>query len=635
MKRHGWKWAVIVGVSMAACGVEVAGRVDDNQESAGGSKQAEAWASQDDPSLFSGTLEYRFAQLPTSGQAANVPWAGSYWPTYEDNINYKWAGPGTDSAPKKYEKAFGGSNVEDAVSRYHGIESVSKTCTNDSTCNSAMGEVCAKREGHTDGRCVATWWGICHAWTPAAILLPEPRLPVTRNGVTFQVQDLKALASLVHNSTQTKFVSLRCNKVNGVDGGIRHDQYGRIVDGDRECRDTNAGTYHVLLANYLGLMRQAFAEDRIGSFEVWNQPLRSYRIVSQRTVTATEANALVGGQGATYSYNPAAVQFVSVRLEVKYIGESSASTGYIGTAIDRYTHSDVYDYVLELDAAGKIIGGEWVGSSKDAHPDFLWLPLGVAAPSVAGGAIRYDVVKSLVLESAGQTGPSDGGVGQVVEVREAATLTQGEWRHFGPYATSAGTISVTMTGTGDADLYTRMNGQPSLNLYDCRPYGNDANENCLSQGPGGLYVSVHGYSVSNVSLVIRYSGVRATDGGVPLDAGTGSVDAGSGAVDAGTGSADAGVTHLNVSDSVGLQQLKVYTVPVTQGRRIVVRTQAANDVDVYVKLNGTPTLTSYDTRAFTSSGNEQLSFLPSVSGVLSIGVYGYAASPFNLTTADN
>ena len=308
----------------------------------------------------------------------------------------------------------------------------------------------------------------------------------------------------MHNPTTTKFVSLRCNKHYSTPdgGGIKLDAYGRPVEADRECRDTNAGTYHVLLANYLGLMKQSFAEDRTSSYEVWNQPLRSFKVTSQTEVTAEQANALIGvamtDGGAplsTYRFNALAARFIQVRAEVKYISESSAEDGYTAPHIDVYTRTDRYEYVLELDAAGRILGGEWVGASKQNHPDFLWLPIS-AGGSVAGGAIKYDEVKSMVLESAGQGAVT----GSSVEVNETTSLAQGEWKHFGPFTTAAGTIAVTLTGTGDADLYVKLNGQPSLNLYDCRPYAGTANENCQLQGPGALYVSVHGYSAATVQL---------------------------------------------------------------------------------------------------------------------------------------
>ncbi|MDP1825664.1 MAG: pre-peptidase C-terminal domain-containing protein [Archangium sp.] len=680
---------VVVMLALAGCGGQVALISGEELETPETVKSEEAWSAQDNPSLFTTNLELRFDALPLQGEASNIPWAGSYWPTYEDNINYRWAGPNSDSASLKYQKAFGGTNVEDAVSRFHGIESVSKTCREATECDSFLGETCAKRPGKDEGRCVATWWGICHAWTPAAILFPEPKRPVTRNGVTFEVQDLKGLASLVHNSTTTKFVSLRCNKHSSMPdgGGIKLDAYGRPVEADRECRDTNAGTYHVLLGNYLGLMKQSFAEDRTADYEVWNQPLRGYKVTSQKEVTSEEANRLIGVTAtdggaplSSYRFNPLAARFIQVKAEVKYISESSAEDGYTAPNINLYTRTDRYEYVLELDATGRIIGGEWVGSSKQHHPDFLWLPIR-ASGSVAGGAIKYDEVKAMVLESAGQGAL----VGAALEVNESATLAKGEWRHFGPFTAAAGAITVALTGTGDADLYVKLNGQPSLNLYDCRPYAGTANENCTAEGPGALYVSVHGYSAATVQLKVKYVGLAATDGGVRVDAGV-AVDAGvrtdagvvvdggvrpdggvvvdggvrpdAGVVADGGVRPDAGVTtdagvmvdggvrpdagvvtdggvaHLSVNGSVALGELKLFSLPVTAGRLVVIRSVAAADVDLYLKLGAPPTTTSYVARAYTSSGNETLRFTPTSSGVLYIGVHGYRASTFSMTTAD-
>ena len=106
-------------------------------------------------------------------------------------------------------------------------------CTTDSQCNAQIGESCAKRPGQTNGRCIPTWWGICHAWTPAAILLPEPKHAVTYNGVEFKIQDIKALLTLVHDRTVTKFVSLRCDSLHS-EQEINFDKYGRPSGGTSE-----------------------------------------------------------------------------------------------------------------------------------------------------------------------------------------------------------------------------------------------------------------------------------------------------------------------------------------------------------------------------------------------------------------
>lgn len=40
-------------------------------------------------------------------------------------------------------------------------------------------------------------------------------------------------------------------------------------------------------------------------------------------------------------------------------------------SIDSYTRSRSYHFVLELDAEGMILGGEWISTNQ---PDFLWAP---------------------------------------------------------------------------------------------------------------------------------------------------------------------------------------------------------------------------------------------------------------------
>ena len=503
------------------------------------------------------------------------------------------------------------------------------------------------------------------------------------------------------------------------ESAITYDGYGRPTGDDVECKDTNPGTYHVILTNYLGLRGQAFAEDRTFDYEVWNQPIRGYRITQQKLVTAQEANKLVGvtGGGAmnnqtfsktamaagswhhqpaytvlpgttvriettstkdvdlyvkvgaqptdaaydcrpydgsgneicevaipagqtklfvsvnayegpadvqvkvaipttttgvptTYQFNSAAAKLYHVKLEVDYITESPGSTdGNLASRINEFTRTDRYEYVLEVDAAGKINGGEWVGASKKNHPDFLWLPTGRGTGSVAGGAINYAQVKSLLEESVAGPGGTTGGT-QVLK-EESATLAQGTWKHFGPYTEVASGFSAVMTGTGDADLYVRKGSQPTDAAYDCRPYGGDSNESCTPAGAGPWYVSVYDYSASNVKVAVRYTKAGGT---TPTPTPT---------------------THLAINGNVGLNAIVTYSIPVVAGKKIVIRTEAAADVDLYIKMNLVPTVNGYDQRGYTDSGNETLTVVPGANGTLHIAVHGYRASAFRLTTADN
>jgi hypothetical protein len=703
---------------------------EDNTEEPDRAEAKAVWGSRDDPSLFDNDLEYRLTALPQSATLETPPWASSYWPVYEDSINYRWNGSSSKSPAAKYGEAFGVANIEDRVSSTHGIDARSNrtACTTTSQCDSSKGESCAKRQGEDAGYCIPTWWGICHAWAPAALLTPEPEHAVTRNGVEFKVNDIKALLTLAYNQTDVRFVSLRCNE---DEDDIDYDDYDRPTGDDTECADTNPGTYHVLLANYFGLRGIGFVEDRTFDAEVWNQPIRGYRVTKMEQVSTSRANELVGvdpvvdatdsvvattqfagsltanqwhhesaidvtgadtfsvimtgtsdadlyvrfgsrptssqydcrpwlngsdeqcslnvPSGATrvfvsvagysgtssfnanttvttggtdasggYRFNAAdGLALYDVALQVDYITESSPHTdGNLANNIDQYTNTDYYTYVLEVDSDGKVVGGEWTGASKTAHPDFLWLPTArTDGQRIAGGAIQWHLVKELLDAS---VSPDTGGGDLTVEtVDNNDTVVRDQWKHYGPFDASAGTITAEMTGTNDADLYLRMGSQPTTSSYDCRPYRNGSVETCTAEGPGMVYVSVRGYATtSNFDLTVSFY-------------------VGEGDTTAPTPDPDPTTDHLNESGSVNQGQGIAYSVPVFAGKPIVIRTVAPNDVDLYVKFGSAPTTSSYDQRGYTVSGNETIEVTPTSSGTLYLMVQGYAASSYTLTTSDN
>ncbi|HEY5928113.1 MAG TPA: pre-peptidase C-terminal domain-containing protein [Kofleriaceae bacterium] len=705
----------------------VAGCVDSGEDKpdvsdvkGGPDGKAEAWGSSDNPAMFNSNLEYRVAELPRNGQATNIPWAGNYWPVYQDSINYKWAGATSKSPSQKYAQAFNVTGVEDGVSRYHGIDAHSSrtACTADSNCNSAMGESCSKREGQTSGRCIPTWWGICHAWAPVAILLPEPKKAVTHNGVEFKVQDIKALLTLAFDRTETKFVSLRCDGVDSQNE-ISFDKYGRPTGASASCKDTNPGTFHVLMTNYLGKQGESFVYDRTWDGEVWNQPLRGYRITAMDEVTALEANKLVGvvaeggttvdrngnvaggawtqvgtfpvtpgqsftvamtgtgdpdmfvkfgaqptessydcrpyetgpaetctltvptgqtqafiavnGYGSTastfalkvttggsipttYVFNPNAAKLYKTHMDVDYISESAAGTdGHLGSTIDRYTHMDRYDYILEVDAAGKIVGGEWIGTSKKQHPDFVWLPIRSTVTTVAGGKISYANVKMIYdLSMQGEGG--GGGGGTVRDITETGAVVKAAWKQYGPFNVAANTtFTATMTGDNDADLYVRKTAAPTAAAYDCRPYRDGSSESCSIVGPATVYVGVNGYAASSsFSLNIKYTEGGGTTPPTPPPV----------------------FAHLMKTGSVTQGEMKLFQLPMPAGKKVVIRTTSTTDVDLYIQFGGAPTTAAYINRGYTSSGNETVSFTATSNGVLHVGVHGYAAGSFSLNTAD-
>ncbi len=252
--------------------------------------QPERWSPQDNPAGFLGRVELKLEALPMEGQAAQTPWPGSYWPTYQDSINQRWDGDQSEPASVKYERAFGGQGLEDAVSRALGIDSQAwaQACKDGSDCKS--GDTCAKRFGKDEGYCIPTWFGLCHGWAPAAILELEPKKDVTVNGVIFKVNDIKALISLMYNRTRTAFLSTRC-ELSERDHKIVYDAHGRPYDS--ACRDTNPGTFHAVLGTLLGQQQRTFIGDLTLDYQVWNFPLRSYQVREKRAISIEEANALL------------------------------------------------------------------------------------------------------------------------------------------------------------------------------------------------------------------------------------------------------------------------------------------------------------------------------------------------------
>ncbi|RLN90123.1 hypothetical protein BBJ28_00010118 [Nothophytophthora sp. Chile5] len=284
---------------------------------------------------------------------------------------------GEPSASEKYATAFGldATAFMTTISESTGIlseKSSRSSCSSDSDCSSLNdGSACAIRTGEQQGYCIPTWFGICHAWAPAALLEPEPRCAVEKNGVTFQPMDIKALLSEVYDGANlsTVFTGVRFY---GSDSDATTDQYGRYTDSSR--RDIGPGFLHVALTNVLGRFNSSVVVDVTGGVEVWNQPVYSYEVLTQTELTPTEAATQYYGQ-SMYSFNSAAERIMYTETSITWMVEAYEDDGLVASGkAESYTKSDTYTYLLELDNDYNILGGEWVGDSNADHPDFLWLP---------------------------------------------------------------------------------------------------------------------------------------------------------------------------------------------------------------------------------------------------------------------
>ena len=194
------------------------------------------------------------------------------------------------------------------------------------------------------------WAGYRHGWTSAAIHFEEPK-PVTllsADGIEipFGSADIKALLTYFQGEvvrsrytkdqipfmTETKVIGSVC----GSGWATRAD-----------CYDANPGSFHIVMANFLQ-RGQAFGIDADNHREKWNQPVHTFY--------TEELARMEPSDGAS----PEAVSQVVVQSAVTYTQEIHATwDAVLGTE----QHADTtkhYIYSLELDAAGNIVGGQWM-----------------------------------------------------------------------------------------------------------------------------------------------------------------------------------------------------------------------------------------------------------------------------------
>ncbi len=113
--------------------------------------------------------------------------------------------------------------------------------------------------------------------------------------------------------------------------------------------------------------------------EVWNQPIAGYTFYysNYRYLTYDYIHA---APGTSY--------LIDVDLELRYIVETAPSRYQVLP----YIKTKRMKYTLELNAAGYIIGGEWL---SDARPDFLWSLR--RKPSLKDdGGLDYEKIKYLI-----------------------------------------------------------------------------------------------------------------------------------------------------------------------------------------------------------------------------------------------
>jgi len=121
---------------------------------------------------------------------------------------------------------------------------------------------------------------------------------------------------------------------------------------DSTYRDIHPHYFHYLLQAYVKNRGQAMVAEIDPGFSVNNHPL--------------------------YKYESTSIYYASQRkyavTTVVYYTDYGLQYNSVGTNVKKQT----YTYDLICDAEGRIQSGEWTGSSLYNHPDFIWIPTGLA-----------------------------------------------------------------------------------------------------------------------------------------------------------------------------------------------------------------------------------------------------------------
>ncbi len=322
-----------------------------------------------------------FDDLPASASLADnrYSWSETYWPSNKGGIAYRWSHP--DPQPFKYrllkkEELKTMSSAQIGQLSPAELYDIAQGDYNYTLTRRVLGKFSTRD----------LWWeGICHGWAQASANYPEPSPVVVTNKdgikVPFGSSDVKALLAgheAWNYGGTFGFVGKRC-RVRGKVPGEEDVRDGQIPTPTEEqynspdCRDVNAGAFHVVLTNLIGIHSRSFVADIDRLNDVWNQPVYGYASSLKNEESVSPDHRMQGIErrvrvATIFTYGEE-LKFWTPELESQGHRNFVSKLPVTGTGHQKYLSKN-YEYILELDGAGKIVGGEWISETR---PDFLWI----------------------------------------------------------------------------------------------------------------------------------------------------------------------------------------------------------------------------------------------------------------------
>ena len=331
---------------------------------------AEEWDKQNDPSNMSQRFTYNFNALPLSGKLSEdkTPWQSTYWPTKFGSIAYRWQQFTWENPNQKKKFPHYFDVTPPSLSQLRAMTQAQINLLSPAEkfdiylgkYDYPLTKSFLKRKNKYVN--AEYWAGICDAWSAASIYHAEP-LGVTitnKDGIVipFTSNDVKALMSFAY-------------KVTPVKGYGRSGRAGEYRFFKNQSQDLNPGSFHIALASSIGLMNQSIIMELDPTKEIWNYPIYKYEsVVLEKNIPVTKDSA------------KAAVTRYKMQTRIYYPSDDEALTPQANPTVGTANYEDdwtQYTYFLEIDAYGRIVGGEWIEelnsdneTNSKRHPDFMW-----------------------------------------------------------------------------------------------------------------------------------------------------------------------------------------------------------------------------------------------------------------------
>jgi hypothetical protein len=233
-----------------------------------------------------------------------------------------------------------------------------------------------------------------------------------KTNITFFPDDIKAFITTYYAEAQFKsqFIGGRCPYENLKD--VPADNATGLWE-DAKCFSINPASLTMTLGNQIGLLKKNLIYDPDSNGEVWNQPVYGYQMSYYNVLNHTSGyiDSVKVPIGDLKDKTNAFLNFVlrkassgtkyviGVKLTVDFVFENTAS--HITQNPDR-KDSRSYEFVLELDESGNILGGEW---TKNNHAIFAWTaqnPNGIGdtqVPTFNGSVTELNSLTKVAVEA--------------------------------------------------------------------------------------------------------------------------------------------------------------------------------------------------------------------------------------------